>query len=745
MRKLILAFALIALLLGATFAALPWLIVSLGAPRIAAALAFESVEFEVGYPGLTDIVFSNVVLIRPGLEIRATNVELSYGLELIRERRVGSVNVQSLEVVLAPVEPGSLSADLASGGETGERRDSTDRFLPLIPADRIQIDDVRFRVPELDFLAAGRGALNDDVIDLGLTGVSPESARDMHAELKLESGHVRLTLHDQDPDAPSSVLIEGSLGEREVPVAAEFRITGPVLGMMQQFLDLPAGTGELAGEVSTVVPWPLSSLPDWRTLEGTGTVRLDWSHPAWGLTIDRSTAAFEVVEGSLNTLVSADLALELEDAHIEASILDGKYLVDEAGIRSSDPGGRLSVESGRGIAGALDLQSIRYVSGQPDLVEVLAVLELGLDGAWMGGEVSAFANLGPQLSGTLRFEGQVESWPLVLSGDYAYGEGAFEAEGRVRTGNLVDLPFSVEHDSATNRGSLILEERIDFSEPILTATVPDFAEPFDLDKGAIELDGAIRWGEELPVGATLNLGLDNVGAHYDEVVVTGLAGEINLAGTPEGWQIAASDLIANAVDVGFPITEIGIRFSGDEHRIVVEEMSGALLGGTASAKPFAYALDTGETAFQLQLEDIDLARLLALEGEDITGSGRLTGRLPVRLTGSEVAIHEGTVWAEGPGTIRLSPSLTSAFTQPGMDIALKSLENFSYEKLESSVEYDTNGDLQLGLRLEGRNPDIEEGRPIHYNLNISENIPVLLRSLRLTDAVGRSVEKRVLR
>ena len=53
------------------------------------------------------------------------------------------------------------------------------------------------------------------------------------------------------------------------------------------------------------------------------------------------------------------------------------------------------------------------------------------------------------------------------------------------------------------------------------------------------------------------------------------------------------------------------------------------------------------------------------------------------------------------------------------------------------------GDLLAAIRLRGRNAKIEKGRPIHYNLNISENLPTLLASLRLQDEVNERVEKRV--
>lgn len=40
----------------------------------------------------------------------------------------------------------------------------------------------------------------------------------------------------------------------------------------------------------------------------------------------------------------------------------------------------------------------------------------------------------------------------------------------------------------------------------------------------------------------------------------------------------------------------------------------------------------------------------------------------------------------------------------------------------------------------GRNPEIEAGRPIHYNVNVTQDLPALLKSLQLSDRVGRRME-----
>jgi dicarboxylate transporter DctA-like protein len=48
----------------------------------------------------------------------------------------------------------------------------------------------------------------------------------------------------------------------------------------------------------------------------------------------------------------------------------------------------------------------------------------------------------------------------------------------------------------------------------------------------------------------------------------------------------------------------------------------------------------------------------------------------------------------------------------------------------------------LKARLEGKNPDQNKSPPIHFNLTVQENIPALLKSLRLMGDIEQSVQKR---
>ena len=50
--------------------------------------------------------------------------------------------------------------------------------------------------------------------------------------------------------------------------------------------------------------------------------------------------------------------------------------------------------------------------------------------------------------------------------------------------------------------------------------------------------------------------------------------------------------------------------------------------------------------------------------------------------------------------------------------------------------------LDLNARLEGRNPDLRNTPPIHFNLTVQEHIPTLLKSLRLVEDIHGTIERK---
>jgi len=76
---------------------------------------------------------------------------------------------------------------------------------------------------------------------------------------------------------------------------------------------------------------------------------------------------------------------------------------------------------------------------------------------------------------------------------------------------------------------------------------------------------------------------------------------------------------------------------------------------------------------------------------------------------------------------------------------LQALSNFHYNVLKVGAQYAESGVLQLQAQLEGKNPDQKKSPPINFNLTVQENIPALLKSLRLVSDLEDSVRRRLSR
>jgi len=115
------------------------------------------------------------------------------------------------------------------------------------------------------------------------------------------------------------------------------------------------------------------------------------------------------------------------------------------------------------------------------------------------------------------------------------------------------------------------------------------------------------------------------------------------------------------------------------------------------------------------------------------------------ISGKEITIQKGSIHSRAAGgTIKLEVSEETAGSwaksQPNLDLIVKSLQNYHYSKLAVGVDYEKNGILKLATQLEGKNPDFRNGVPIHFNLNIEENIPALLKSLSLVKDLENKIE-----
>jgi len=756
MRRALIGLAVFVCLLGACYAALPWLVGVLVLPRLADSLGVEAITADVGYPRLEHLFLSRLQVDAAAARLNADDIRLGYDLEGLRKGRLASIDIGHLQLTMKrpAIDPAGTAAPDATTSRTLQPI-APDTLLSRVPADRIGVEHLEITIEAVGFAGSGTLSLDPSGLDVQLTGQRPDIARDLRAVVTIErTGAMKVSLQDPDLQAPSFLQFLAVPDDEQIAVQGEFSIRGYSLELIQSLSGLPAGKGTVSGEVRTRLPWPFEALPAWQTLTATARVDADWSLADPAIELDGASATIEMNEGTFTVTPVGDITVSLGELNLTATLTGGAFDYRDGVITSEDAELKVVAET-PDLLGAAQVRTVRMTpTAQTDLA-LSGSMQLARGALRLqGGFASSLTKAGSAYEGSFDFDGnadasalmepterRLQDQPLQLSGAYTLEDDVLEALATVTTGSIAGLPFEVEHDLGSGHGSLTFSHTQSIREPFLNRLLPGWQAPYDIDRGEVTLNGRLDWQDEL--NGSIQLRPHAVTAHYDDYTVYGAAGELNFGLRESTLSLQPSTLNAEAVDIGLPMTNLNLEISGSPETLHISHASAEVLSGQATTTPFDYRTESGSADFTITLTDIDLSEILALEGDKVSGTGRLSGTIPVSLRDNTVRVEGGTVTAGTPGRIMLSPTLTAGITQPGLDIALAALEDFNYDALGVNVSYDSEGNMLLGVRLEGSNPDLENGRPVHFNLNISENIPVLLQSLRLQDNFTKAIERQV--
>ena len=204
-------------------------------------------------------------------------------------------------------------------------------------------------------------------------------------------------------------------------------------------------------------------------------------------------------------------------------------------------------------------------------------------------------------------------------------------------------------------------------------------------------------------------------------------------------------LAADAINTGLSIHSVvaaAALLRTAPLRVQVSSVEGQALGGTFSAEDFGFDAEDGGV-FELRLNGLDVTQVLELQRTALTGTGTLDGLVPMTVRGRQATVSGGGVQARPPGgSLQYPGAGTLSLDDPTrLDVALRVLEDFRYDALTASVDYHANGTLVLGVRLEGSNPNVQQGRLVHFNANVEQHLPTLLRSLQVASTLDIRVRQ----
>ncbi|QGW20527.1 dicarboxylate transport [Stutzerimonas degradans] len=325
-------------------------------------------------------------------------------------------------------------------------------------------------------------------------------------------------------------------------------------------------------------------------------------------------------------------------------------------------------------------------------------------------------------------------------------------------GNAAGLALDIELEQAWN-GALQIDGKL--PEVFLRAgnplagTLADWPTLLQLDSGRLQADGRLTVpAGNAPLAASLALRGNGLAGIYDRTELSGLDLQLTLSLAREQLRLELPELRLQRANPGFDFGPL--RLHGDYQANLAQPAQGRLSWQTAETRlfdgrlwlqPGSLDLAGQPQPLQARLEGLQLPTLLAAyPTEGLSGSGILDGSLQLRYLPAGLVIDDGQLAARAPGGVLRfrSPKIDAlAQANPAMKIVADALHDFHYDLLASDVRYDANGKLNLGLRLHGRNPGLEGGRPINFSINLEEDIPALLTSLQLSDRVSETIQRRV--
>ena len=269
------------------------------------------------------------------------------------------------------------------------------------------------------------------------------------------------------------------------------------------------------------------------------------------------------------------------------------------------------------------------------------------------------------------------------------------------------------------------------------------------------------WARGAPIVSRANI--ETKGLDFATMLgpITAFAGDINLNDVLLVRTPGTQTISIGLFDPGLPIADGTVQFSlAGDNSLKLENASWPFAEGKLSVRPATWAFRDGDQTFAIDVDDVDLAKLLRLtEVPNLEIDGKVSGVFPIEVRDGNVEIVGGRLRArEGGGVIRYTGPNASPpppppgffgrvreclFGKPapvGADLAVEALRALEYKILEITVDGRITGELQMGVILEGANQQVLSGQPFKFNVKMNVPVGQLLDNLDRLNNAGSSPE-----
>lgn len=414
-----------------------------------------------------------------------------------------------------------------------------------------------------------------------------------------------------------------------------------------------------------------------------------------------------------------------------------------------------------GKASSLAIQQVSHTGADlfpllDDVKADLASFQLEADYDTTGKTLSGLSLKGPaHLTVAQLKQPQLHPQSWQFDGDFAAHLKGLSANGvlKAQSGAQAQLKLNTAFNGTTTADA---NARISgkSGSKAWAKTLTQWPPLLEITDGAASIDTHLTQhkGKPLKLDGTLNF--EDISGIYNRMAWTSLNGPVNLDLSDNRIVARFPELSLETLNPGIPIGPIATageyRAKTDQlmrGQLTLDVTTAGLLGGSVSLAPDSWDLNKLPLQLPLEVNNLNLSRLMALyPAKNLSGTGTLTGQVPVWIGPGGLYVENGTIRAKAPGgRLELPGDRMRAFAQgnEAMAVVAEAMKDFHYSVLDSTIDYDREGTLLLGLHIKGNNPKVSQGQPVVLNINLEEDIPALLTSLQLSGRVNDAVTERV--
>lgn len=297
--------------------------------------------------------------------------------------------------------------------------------------------------------------------------------------------------------------------------------------------------------------------------------------------------------------------------------------------------------------------------------------------------------------------------------------------------------------------------QIDFSQHNpLAKSLRHWPQLLDLEKGTLDANLSIEYHQNRPLALDLEAKAKALNGIYNRSQLTDANLSLNSRLRNNQLNTRLTQLDIREINPGVPLSNIkisGARYLTDirqpeQGALEWQEISARLLGGELHSTQHHVHLDR-DNPVKIELQGLQLQEAMRVYPMDgLTGTGTLDGSIPMRVSLQGINVDKGRLHTRPPGgklQFQSDDLARMAKTNPAIQLLNQAMSDFNYHLLDSELDFDQSGKLNLNIRLHGSNPEIENGRPIHLNLNLEENLYALLTSIQLNNHVSETIIERI--